>query len=130
MFLSVGNDDFGILYDANGQEIQNAVEADTETGIVVVIRTDENGKPVPDESGEFIDYERIRCKAPLTFRRFKPEEMEKDIEKMKCPYCNYVIRDMPNHLKKSGYCHSKHKKKLGLEMMQCLNAQIGKENKK
>jgi uncharacterized C2H2 Zn-finger protein len=35
---------------------------------------------------------------------------------MKCPYCNRVIRDMPDHLRASSKCSEKHKAKLRNDM--------------
>lgn len=34
---------------------------------------------------------------------------------MKCPYCNKVVKDIPNHLMSSSKCKTKHVEKINLQ---------------
>jgi len=69
MKLSAYRGDLGDLYDACGQLIANAVEADTDTGWCTVVVYDADGQAVIDPAGERVYTERVQMRAPLHFVR-------------------------------------------------------------
>ena len=72
MFLSVDNDDYGVLTDADGRVIMYPVSAETETGIVTCIVKEDDRPESPfivDMAKGEVQRFRFRFKAPLGFDR-------------------------------------------------------------
>ena len=69
MVVSVDRGDRGLVYDANGREIGEILEANLTTGRCVVIKTTRDGEPVLNNRGDAIEKLVIYHPAPMHFSR-------------------------------------------------------------